>query len=74
VKIKDRIKGLRRVKASELKPNSRNWRTHPPAQQEALRGILAEVGFVDALIPSTQNVLAYPLIIRSLFTVYPQEA
>lgn len=50
MKIKDRIKGLRRVKASELKPNPKNWRGHPPAQQEALRGLLAEVGYVDALI------------------------
>jgi rubrerythrin len=50
LKIKDRIKGLRRVKASELRPHAKNWRMHPPAQQEALRGILAEVGYVDALI------------------------
>ena len=44
VAIKDRITGLRRIKASELLPNPRNWRTHPKAQQEALRGILAEDG------------------------------
>jgi hypothetical protein len=48
--IRDRIVGLRRVKASTLRPHPRNWRLHPPAQQEALRGILAEVGYVDALI------------------------
>ena len=36
--------------ASELRPNPRNWRTHPPAQQDALRGLLAEVGFADALL------------------------
>lgn len=48
--IKDRIIGLRRVKASSLKPNPRNWRLHPPAQQEALRGILAEIGYVGALV------------------------
>jgi hypothetical protein len=48
--MKDRIKELRRVKASELRPNPRNWRTHPPEQQAALRGILAEVGFADALL------------------------
>jgi hypothetical protein len=50
MKIKDRIKGLRRVKASELRPHPKNWRTHPPAQQESLRGLLAEIGFADALI------------------------
>ena len=50
MKIRDRIKSLRRVKASELIPNPDNWRKHPQAQQDALRGILAEVGYVDALL------------------------
>ena len=50
MKIKDRIKELRRVKASDLLPNPKNWRTHPQAQQDALRGVLAEVGYADALI------------------------
>lgn len=48
--IRDRIKELRRVPASSLRPNPRNWRTHPPQQQAALKGILAEVGFADALL------------------------
>lgn len=42
--FKDRIKGFRRVAASSLKPNPKNWRTHPKEQQEALRGVLSEVG------------------------------
>jgi len=50
VQIRDRIKELRRVPASELLPNPKNWRTHPVAQQDALRGVLAEVGYADALI------------------------
>jgi hypothetical protein len=50
MKIRDRIKELRRVKASDLVPNPRNWRTHPQEQQDALRGILAEVGYADALL------------------------
>jgi DNA modification methylase len=48
--IRDRIKELRRVKAKDLRPNPRNWRTHPKAQREALQGILAEVGFADAVL------------------------
>ena len=47
---RDRVKELRRVPASELRKNPRNWRTHPPAQEAALRGILAEIGFADAMI------------------------
>jgi hypothetical protein len=50
MKIKDRIKELRRVKASELMPNPKNWRTHPVSQSNALKGILADVGFADAVI------------------------
>jgi hypothetical protein len=50
MQIRDRIKELRRVCAAELRPNPRNWRVHPPAQQDALRGVLAEVGYADALL------------------------
>jgi DNA modification methylase len=50
VKIRDRIKELRRVPAGELLPNGRNWRKHPKAQQEALQGVLAEIGYAGALI------------------------
>jgi hypothetical protein len=50
MKIRDRIKELRRVPASSLVPNPRNWRTHPRAQRDALQGILAEVGYADVLL------------------------
>jgi len=48
--VRDRVKELRRVKAGELRPSPRNWRTHPQAQRDALRGILAEIGYADALL------------------------
>jgi hypothetical protein len=41
--IRDRIKELRRVRASELRPSPRNWRTHPAAPRDA-------VGYADALL------------------------
>lgn len=50
MKIKDRIKELRRVKASELVPNPKNWRTHPTKQKDALKGVLSEIGYADALL------------------------
>lgn len=50
MKIRNRIRELRTVKASELLPNPKNWRMHPKSQQDALRGILAEVGYADALL------------------------
>lgn len=48
--IRNRVKELRHVQASELRPNPKNWRTHPKAQQDALRGVLAEVGMADACL------------------------
>lgn len=50
MQIRDRIKELRRVRAADLRPNPRNWRRHPKSQQDALRGLLAEVGYADALL------------------------
>jgi DNA modification methylase len=50
MKIRDRIRELRRVPAKDLRPNPRNWRTHPKSQQDALKGVLAEIGYADALL------------------------
>jgi hypothetical protein len=50
MQIRDRIKELRRVPARELRPNPKNWRTHPASQQDALRGVLAEIGYAGALL------------------------
>lgn len=48
--FRDRIVELRRIPARELIPNPRNWRRHPKRQQAALRGLLEEVGYADALL------------------------
>lgn len=48
--IRDRIRELRRVRARELVPHPKNWRRHPRTQAEALRGLLAEIGYADALL------------------------
>jgi hypothetical protein len=50
MQIRDRIKELRRVPANQLRPNAKNWRVHPSAQQDALRGVLAEIGYAGALL------------------------
>ena len=47
---RDRIKELKRVPAGDLIPNPKNWRTHPSGQVEAMQGILAEVGWADAVL------------------------
>jgi hypothetical protein len=46
--IRDRVKELRRVRASELADNAKNWRVHPEHQRAALRGLLSEIGFAGA--------------------------
>jgi DNA modification methylase len=48
--IRDRIRELRRVRARDLLANPKNWRVHPKTQTAALRGLLAEVGYADALL------------------------
>ena len=48
--IRNRIKALRLVKASELVPNPRNYRRHPKEQQAALKGLLSEIGYAGALL------------------------
>lgn len=50
MKIRDRVKELRRVRAADLVAHPHNWRTHPRHQQAALRGVLSEVGYADALV------------------------
>lgn len=50
MQIRNRIKGLRHVLASTLRPNPQRWRKHPARQANALRGLLAEIGYAGALV------------------------
>ena len=60
--VRDRIREFRRVPAHQLRPHPRNWRTHPQRQQDALRGVLAEIGYADALIARELDDGTYELI------------
>ncbi len=48
--IRDRILGLRRVPAAELRANPKNWRRHPETQARALRSLMGEVGWAEAVL------------------------
>lgn len=48
--IRNRVKEYRIVAPDELAPNPLNWRSHPAAQRDALRGVLAEIGIAGALL------------------------
>jgi len=54
-----RIVGHAEVPPAELVPSPRNWRSHPPDQQRALAGALAEVGWVAEVLVNrtTGNVV-----------------
>lgn len=55
MKLRDRIVELRRVQASELCANPRNWRTHTEQQRGALRDFLCDVGIADALLARVRD-------------------
>jgi len=48
--IRDRVTELRRVRAKDLISHPGNWRIHNKAQAAALSGLLAEIGYADALL------------------------
>ena len=48
--MRNRVKELRFVKASELTPCSDNWRLHPKRQRDLMKNVLQTIGYADALI------------------------
>jgi DNA modification methylase len=49
-RMRDRVVELIRVRAGELAPNPANWRRHPERQRAALRALLRQIGYADALL------------------------
>ncbi len=47
---RSRIVGTGEEAPDQLLANPRNWRIHPKAQQDALAGVLSEVGWVQRII------------------------
>lgn len=48
--MRNRVKELRFVKASELTPCADNWRLHPKRQRDLMKSVLQTIGYADALI------------------------
>lgn len=48
--MRNRVREVRNVRASDLRANPRNWRLHPDEQRSALSAMLDEIGFVGTLI------------------------
>lgn len=53
--FRDRIVELRRIKASELRANAKNWRLHPEDQRSALTQMLSDIGYVGATMAREVN-------------------
>ncbi|WP_298860553.1 ParB N-terminal domain-containing protein [uncultured Gimesia sp.] len=50
MKIRDRIKSLKRIPASSLVVNEKNWRRHTDEQRSAIRTVMNEIGFASACL------------------------
>lgn len=48
--INDLVKEFKRIPASKISKNPRNWRRHPDEQREAFRGMVDKVGFAGACL------------------------
>lgn len=48
--MRNRVKELRFVKASQLIPCADNWRLHPKRQRDLMKSVLQTIGYADALI------------------------
>lgn len=53
--VRDRVQDFKRVPASEIVRNKRNWRKHPDRQRQLMVGILEEIGFAGALLTFTNE-------------------
>ena len=54
-RFKNRIVGSGEEQLDQIMFNPRNWRIHPLGQQNALRGVLEEVGWVQQVIVNRQT-------------------
>lgn len=52
---RNRIVGHGEENLDQILFNPANWRTHPKVQQEALEGVLAEIGYVQEVIVNRQT-------------------
>jgi DNA modification methylase len=48
--VRDRVTELIRIRAGDLAEHPKNWRRHPTKQRAALRGLLRDIGYADALL------------------------
>ena len=48
--MRDRVRGLRRVRGRDLIAHAKNWRRHAAGQRKAFSALLERVGFAGALL------------------------
>src|SRR5258707_631666 len=55
-----KIVGHGRIPVSQVLFNENNWRIHPKAQQDALAGIVAEIGFIRSITINKRTSPEWP--------------
>lgn len=50
MEFRSRVKEIREVPASQLKPHPKNFRLHPKTQSIALKRMIEEIGFIDPVL------------------------
>ena len=60
--FQDRVIDFKRIPASEINDNTKNWRKHPDRQRQVLSNVLNEIGFVGALVVRIDENGAYELL------------
>lgn len=48
--FRNRIVGHAVLAPKDIRANARNWRTHPPAQRQAMRAALKQIGFIQQVV------------------------
>lgn len=48
--IRNRVREVRTMRLGDLRPHPGNWRAHPQAQRDAMRGVLEELGWAGVVL------------------------
>lgn len=70
---RNRIVGHGEEEPAQLLANPRNWRIHPKAQQDALSGVLDEVGWVQSVTVNQQTGFVLDGHLRVALAISRQE-
>lgn len=71
---RNRIVGHGEVDPTQLLANHKNWRIHPSTQEDALAGVLEEVGWVDSILVNQRTGFVIDGHLRAAHAISHNEA